>query len=159
MNEGKKLTAPVIDISEFRSKNFGYRKSEIMGIVLHQTFCRFENAIDWYSEKKSRVSTHLIIARDGRVAQILPFDKLAFHSGRALIDHATIGIELECDIKTVGLAPIQEAKLVAWLKFLFVAYNMSKENVSLHRNHKVTLCPQNLWASDLEFVKWLENSF
>ncbi|MEM7364286.1 MAG: 1,6-anhydro-N-acetylmuramyl-L-alanine amidase AmpD, partial [Pseudomonadota bacterium] len=48
-----------------------------------------------------RVSSHLLIARDGRITQFVPFDKRAWHAGESCYDGQTdcndfsIGIELE----------------------------------------------------------------
>lgn len=48
-----------------------------------------------------RVSSHLLIARDGRITQFVPFDKRAWHAGESCYDGQadcndfSIGIELE----------------------------------------------------------------
>lgn len=39
--------------------------------------------IDWFQNPSSRVSAHLVIARDGSVTQMMPFNRLAKHAGKS----------------------------------------------------------------------------
>lgn len=59
-----------------------------------------EGTVSWFRNKASNVSAHLVIGRDGKVTQMVPFDKKAWHAGvsqwgsiQGLNQHS-IGIEL-----------------------------------------------------------------
>lgn len=74
-----------------------------------------------------RVSTHILISRDGELTQYVPFDKRAWHAGlsswegRERCNDFTIGIELEgCDDKKFEL--VQYQKLSELIIALCAAY-------------------------------------
>ena len=71
-------------------------------IIMHYTTgTRMESTINTFKDPSSGVSTHLLIGRDGRVVQFLPFDRIAHHSGyswweqRKYLNTCSIGIELD----------------------------------------------------------------
>ena len=71
-------------------------------IIMHfTTGTRIESTIAHFRNHLSGVSAHLLIARDGRVIQFLPFDKIAFHAGYSWwervsnLNQYSIGIELD----------------------------------------------------------------
>lgn len=71
-------------------------------IVIHYTAGpSLVQAVDWLSNPQSKASAHVVIGRDGTIAQIVPFNRIAWHAGvsewngmRNLNQYA-IGIELE----------------------------------------------------------------
>lgn len=93
----------------------------------------FENRLDWsahpYFEgiRGLKVSAHLLIRRDGKLLQFVPFDRRAWHAGesrfrgrRRCNDHA-VGIELEGE-DTTAYTDEQYAVLTSVLRALFLAY-------------------------------------
>ena len=71
-------------------------------IIMHYTTgTRMESTINHFKDPASGVSTHLLIGRDGRVVQFLPFDRIAHHSGfswweqQSNLNSCSIGIELD----------------------------------------------------------------
>ena len=71
-------------------------------IIMHfTTGTRMESTINHFKDPSAGVSTHLLIGRDGRVVQFLPFDRIAFHSGyswweqQSNLNKNSIGIELD----------------------------------------------------------------
>lgn len=71
-------------------------------IIMHfTTGTKMESTISTFKNPSSRVSTHLLIGRDGRVVQFLPFDHIAHHSGyswwekQSNLNNTSIGIELD----------------------------------------------------------------
>ncbi len=71
-------------------------------IVMHfTTGTKMESTISHFKNPASLVSTHLLIGRDGRVIQFLPFDRIAHHCGyswwerQANLNNFSIGIELD----------------------------------------------------------------
>ena len=70
-------------------------------IVFHYTGSNgLESALKSALDKKVDLSMHLIIGRDGKIAQLLPFDAIAWHAGRSeyngrkLYNNYSIGIHL-----------------------------------------------------------------
>lgn len=74
-----------------------------------------------------RVSTHLLIRRNGEVVQYVPFTKRAWHAGescyhdRACCNDFSIGIELE-GTDEIPYEPIQYEMLRSLIKFLRECY-------------------------------------
>jgi N-acetylmuramoyl-L-alanine amidase len=71
-------------------------------IIMHfTTGTRMESTINHFKDPSSGVSTHLLIGRNGRVVQFLPFDRIAHHSGfswweqQSNLNQSSIGIELD----------------------------------------------------------------
>ncbi|HEY3476761.1 MAG TPA: N-acetylmuramoyl-L-alanine amidase, partial [Anaerolineales bacterium] len=71
-------------------------------IIMHfTTGTRMESTINHFKDASSGVSTHLLIGRNGRVIQFLPFDRIAHHSGfswweqQTDLNQSSIGIELD----------------------------------------------------------------
>jgi N-acetylmuramoyl-L-alanine amidase len=60
-----------------------------------------EAAVTWLTSRASYASAHLIIGRDGSIVQLVPFNRMAWHTGpsawkgRKGLASATIGIELD----------------------------------------------------------------
>jgi N-acetylmuramoyl-L-alanine amidase len=78
------------------------RNPEPKFIIMHfTTGTRMESTINHFKDPSSGVSTHLLIGRDGRVVQFLPFDRIAYHSGfswweqQSNLNKCSIGIELD----------------------------------------------------------------
>ena len=71
-------------------------------IVVHYTSCRDAGAaIATLTDPQRKVSAHLVVARDGAVAQLVPFDTVAWHAGvsewkgRTALNRYSIGIEVD----------------------------------------------------------------
>lgn len=78
------------------------RIQKVKYIIIHYTTgTRVESTIAHFRHIDSGVSAHLLIGRDGRVIQFLPFDRIAFHAGKSWWENDTdlnrmsIGIELD----------------------------------------------------------------
>jgi N-acetylmuramoyl-L-alanine amidase len=71
-------------------------------VVIHfTTGTRLQSTIAHFRNELSGVCTHLLVGRDGRVIQFLPFDKIAYHAGYSWwegdrsLNTYSIGIELD----------------------------------------------------------------
>lgn len=71
-------------------------------IVMHYTAgWSAAGSIAWLTDKKSKVSSHLVIARDGTITQLAPFNRKTWHAGPSAyegyknINSHSIGIELD----------------------------------------------------------------
>ncbi len=71
-------------------------------IVIHYTAGgSAESAISTLCDRHRRVSAHLVVGRDGRTTQLLPFNIVGWHAGRSQwggrtgLNHHSIGIEVD----------------------------------------------------------------
>ena len=71
-------------------------------LIMHfTTGTEIRQAVNTFQDPKEGTSIHLIIGRDGRVIQMVPFDRAAFHAGLSFwenqsnLNNFTIGIELD----------------------------------------------------------------
>jgi len=71
-------------------------------LVIHYTGgSSAAGTISWFQNPQSKVSAHLVIARDGKVTQMVPFNREAWHAGQSRwgslsgLNHHSIGIELD----------------------------------------------------------------
>ena len=78
------------------------RIQKVKYIIIHfTTGTRVESTIAHFRNIDSGVAAHLLIGRDGRVIQFLPFDRIAFHAGKSWwesdtdLNRMSIGIELD----------------------------------------------------------------
>lgn len=71
-------------------------------LVVHFTAgASFESSVSHLSDPDVRASAHLVVGRDGRVVQLVPFDRIAWHAGesswkgRTGLNRFSIGVELD----------------------------------------------------------------
>jgi N-acetylmuramoyl-L-alanine amidase len=71
-------------------------------LVMHITGgTNMQGVVNYFKNPSSGVSAHLVIGRDGRIVQILPFDHIAFHCGFSYwegdenLNRYSIGIEVD----------------------------------------------------------------
>jgi N-acetylmuramoyl-L-alanine amidase len=73
-------------------------------------------AVDWLVNPDAQASAHLVIARDGSITQLVPFDTVAWHAGKSFWDGRqglnsfSLGIELD----NAGKLTRQGSKWVTW---------------------------------------------
>lgn len=156
MPESNPSEMPKIDITKYDSPNFSERSAAISGIVVHNTDCSFQAAINTFMSKSAQVSAHLIIARDGRVACLVPFSKKAWHAMQA--NSSTIGIEMEADSAHKGLTAQQSVILAKWMKWMMNRYGIRKDKIITHRTVVNTDCPKWIFPTEADFVKWKANN-
>lgn len=71
-------------------------------LVIHYTAGRSAaSSIDWFKNPQAKASAHLVIGLDGKITQMVPFNKVAFHAGKSQwaglvgMNSYSIGIELD----------------------------------------------------------------
>jgi N-acetylmuramoyl-L-alanine amidase len=71
-------------------------------LVIHFTAGRSaKDSVAWLARRVAKASAHLVIGRDGKVTQLVPFDRVAWHAGASRWDglvglnRYSIGIELD----------------------------------------------------------------
>ena len=104
-------------------------------LVIHYTAgSSAAGTIAWFQSPASRVSAHLVIARDGTVTQMVPFNREAWHAGQSRwgnlsgLNHHSIGIELD----NAGILIRSGGKWVSPLTRR--SYPDSEVTVALHKN-------------------------
>lgn len=103
---GDKVEQRLID-----GKNSGdFEPGQLDMIVMHYTAgTTLEGAVSHLSKPQVQASAHLVIGRDGRIVQLVPFTKKAWHAGsseyanRRGINQYSIGIEM------VNAGPLQKS--------------------------------------------------
>ena len=93
----------------FKDKPVKFKKSPNIGgfmtpkiLVLHDTAGRLngDSSVSWLTNKTANASAHLVVSRDGRVTQLVPFNVIAWHAGvskyedRKSVNSFGIGIEI-----------------------------------------------------------------
>ena len=83
-----------------RSPNIGGKVQHEYLVIHYTAGSSAEGAVSWLKNERSRASAHLVIARDGRITQLVPFDRVAWHAGmsswegRSSLNPYSLGIEL-----------------------------------------------------------------
>lgn len=83
-----------------KSPNISKGKNSLKYLIQHYTATdSFSSPYNWLVNPASKVSAHLVIGRDGRVAQLAPFDAICWHAGKSSwknivgLNEHSIGIE------------------------------------------------------------------
>lgn len=103
------------------SPNHGDRRGHAIDcIVLHYTgMPTAEGALAQLCNPKAEVSSHYLVFEDGRIAQLVPEERRAWHAGRSSwfaetdLNSASIGIEIVNPGHDGGLPPFPEAQIDA----------------------------------------------
>ncbi len=83
------------------SPNIGAQLSPQFIIMHYTAGSGAEQSINWLCNPASAASAHVVIARDGSVSQLVPFDTVAWHAGKSQwlnlsgMNRYSIGIELD----------------------------------------------------------------
>lgn len=92
-----------LDIDHTRSSpNHSSRDGyPILLILVHATVGSYLSSLNWLCSAASKASAHYLISKQGKIAQLVPDDRAAWHAGRAqwmgetAINELSLGIELE----------------------------------------------------------------
>jgi N-acetylmuramoyl-L-alanine amidase len=85
---------------EYTSPSFKDRQHTIDMVVIHSTHMSAKDSLERLCSKESEVSCHYLIDLEGKVFQLVPEDKVAYHAGvscwdgREKLNLYSIGIEL-----------------------------------------------------------------
>jgi N-acetylmuramoyl-L-alanine amidase len=98
-------------------------------IVVHYTGDNsLAGALSWLCSRKSGVSAHLVIAKDGTVYQLLPFNVRGWHAGASSYDGQSGVNSFSIGIENVGLGDVwPEAQVEAnraIIEVLYAAYGL-----------------------------------
>ena len=132
-------------INFFNSPNYSTEirvKKNIKFIVIHYTGMQSERAcIKRLSSKKSQVSTHYLINREGKITRMVDEKNAAWHAGKSKwknfinLNDQSIGIELVNKGHQYGyenFSKKQISKLILLCRFLIKKYKIKKTNILGH---------------------------
>jgi len=118
------------------------KKSNIRFIVIHYTGMQSEReSIKRLTDKKSRVSAHYLIIKEGNLIKMVSENKIAWHAGKSKwkdsvnLNNQSIGVELVNKGHKFGyenFSKKQIAKLVLLSKFLIKKYRIKESNILGH---------------------------
>lgn len=99
--EGHRLLADGIPVPFRASPNIGSRITDHRFLVEHFTSGSYAGAVSWLCDPAANASAHVVIAEDGGVTQLVPFDRVAWHAGRSSwrdvqgsVNAVSLGIEI-----------------------------------------------------------------
>lgn len=110
-------------------------------LVMHYTAGRSaDSSISWLVNPQAKASAHLVIGRDGKTTQLVPFNVVAWHAGASSwqgvsgLNHHSIGIELD----NVGRLDHIAGK---WVSPLKIVVPDDQVRVAKHKNEAPGLPP------------------
>ncbi len=131
-------------------------------IVLHSTTAAtVEGTIAWFLDRKSQVSAHYVVDKNGDVYQMVSDDRSAWHA--KAINSRSIGIEhvATATDRLTDAQSVASAQLVRWLA---ATYGIPAANVLGHRfapcNEGTTDCPNHLFGDATEdaVAEWVNSN-
>jgi hypothetical protein len=91
----------------------------IRKIVVHVTEGSFWGSVSWLKNPRAHASSHFVVARNGRIIQLVHLSDIAWHAGNWGVNAESVGIEHEgFTYGSGGFTPAQyraSARLVAWI--------------------------------------------
>ena len=122
-------------------------------IILHYTAgASRESSVRSLSKEKNKVSAHLVVGRDGKTTQLVPFNTIAWHAGkseykgRKHYNNYSIGIEID----NVGILTKDGDKYLTWFKKECPEDNVVK---AIHRNKDTEEYWQTYTDEQIEICK------
>lgn len=144
-------------VEHYESPNRGghFGPDDLDTIVIHYTAGGdARSAIDILCDTERKVSAHLVVARDGAVSQLLPFDTVGWHAGKSTwqgrdgLNDYSIGIE----VVNPGRLQHRGGRYVSWF-----GKDYPEEDVveGVHRNESTTSYWHRFPAQQLAVVEQL----
>ncbi|NEP57688.1 MAG: hypothetical protein F6K31_11790 [Symploca sp. SIO2G7] len=134
------------------------RNTDIDTIFIHNTYGSFGGTISWFQQKRSKVSAHYVISRQGKILQMVKDEDTAWHAGSRGQNHRSIGIEHEATETERGMTPAMEKASLSLCRWLMEKYEISVGKVLPHRSDWGgsfnTSCPNLIFATNEEFIAW-----
>lgn len=142
------------------SPNFSSRNGiPIRRIILHCTATNsLATVLNWFRHPESQVSTHYVVAQDGKIYQMVRDSEKAWHAYGENAD--SIGIEHVADVHE-HLSPQQEHSTITLIRWLMAEYRIPPYAIAGHRfspSHQGDItCPHHLFGDETEEAlrKWI----
>jgi len=131
-----------IDKTSFISPNYQDRSDKIDTIVIHSTHISKYDSLERLCSKESGVSCHYLLDLEGKIYQLVPEEKIAWHaglsswSGRESLNQYSIGIEI-VDTDNSGnrlknFTNQQMDSVISLLKNIIYRYSINPHNIVAH---------------------------
>lgn len=131
-------------LTDITSPNHHQRLLPISSLVLHSTDGRESSDIPHLinphpEDPRKRVSTHYYVRRDGRIRQLVPDHRVAFHAGASHYAGITdwnaisLGIELEHTRTDLDYPPAQRDALWLLFEYLLSRHRIASDLIVAHR--------------------------
>lgn len=157
-----------IDTESYTSPNFNDRPVGMVidSLTIHTTEGPWPTDIEWLCSKHSDVSCGYVIAPDGKVYQIVPDEKRAWHAGTSYYagrndyNDFSIGIEISHK-KGQKYPPVQLAALDQLCRLLIPVYSIPAELIVKHAWIRVPYGERKDptdWT-DADFNKWVKSLY
>ena len=107
--------------------------SAIRVVVVHVTESSFASTVAWFRNRRSGVSAHYVVGRDGQIVQMVPDDEIAWHAGNRWYNAHSIGVEDEGIVEVPGTFTDAEYRASASL----VAGLLRRYRIPADRRHVI----------------------
>lgn len=138
INSNHQLEGNGIDFKLSPNHSGKFAKGKLDTIIIHFTAGSSRaSSVSTLSNPQTKASAHLVIGRDKKITQLVPFDTIAWHAGisayqnRSGFNNFSIGIEID----NAGILTKNGDQYTSWF-----GKNYPKEDVfeGIHRNRKKT---------------------
>jgi len=145
--------------------NIGPGTNECLGVLLHHTGGSYGGAVAWLTNPGSRVSAHVIIAKDGTRATLAPNEVITWHAGRSQwlgrhgCNNFMVGVEFAGDTTPEPLTDDQLKSWEQWFGENYMNHGWTPDDVTDHRSvaipagRKSDLHPKELERA-LSVISW-----
>lgn len=131
-----------IDKTSFTSPNYKDRSDKIDTIVIHSTHISKYDSLERLCSKESGVSCHYLLDLEGKIYQLVPEEKIAWHAGtsswmgREALNQYSIGIEI-VDTDNSGnrlkyFTQHQMDSVINLIKNIINRYSIDPHNIVAH---------------------------
>lgn len=131
-----------IDKTSFVSPNYKDRSEKIDTVVIHSTHISKYDSLERLCNKESGVSCHYLLDLEGKIYQLVPEEKIAWHAGvsswvgREALNKYSIGIEI-VDTDNHGnkleyFSQPQMDSVIYLLKNIIQRYSIDPHNIVAH---------------------------
>ena len=69
--------------------------SAVRLVVVHETEGSYSGTVSWFRNPRARAAANYVVSRDGRIAHMVPDDRVAWHAGNGYVNAHSIGVEHE----------------------------------------------------------------
>lgn len=128
------LEGDAINYAESPNQGGEFKPGNLDTIIIHFTAgASRESSVRSLSKEKYKVSAHLVLGRDGKTTQLMPFTTIAWHAGeskygdRTNFNNYAIGIEID----NAGRLEKEDGKYVSWFGRI---YPENEVFSGVHRN-------------------------
>lgn len=113
--------------------------NEAIGVVFHHTAGGLEGSLEWLTDRRSQVSAHVLIAKDGTQYILASDDKVTWHAGVSCFmginwcNEFMLGVEFEGNTLETPLTDDQIQSALQWLEERWDKHDFTIEWMTDHR--------------------------